>query len=54
MIILFLDNYKKENRVLNINKKILKIKNKSICLSYYKYIHNEIKHLELIINHQFY
>lgn len=53
--ILFLNNYKKDyNRILNINKKILNIKNKSICLSYYKDIYDEIKHLELIINHQFY
>jgi hypothetical protein len=54
-VVLFLNNYKKDyKRVLNINKKILKIKNKSICLSYYKDIYDEIKHLELIINHQFY
>lgn len=54
-VILFLNNYKKEyNRVLNINNKILKIKNKLICLCYYKDVYDEIKHLELIINHQFY
>jgi hypothetical protein len=54
-VILFLNNYKKEyNRVLNINNKILKIKNKSICLSYYKDVYDEIKHLELIINHQYF
>jgi hypothetical protein len=40
-------------RKLNIIKKKLYLKNKTICLSNFEHLYNEIKHIELIINFEF-
>ena len=40
-------------RKLNIITKKLYLKNKTICLSNFENLYNELKHIELIINFEF-
>jgi hypothetical protein len=47
----FLIIYKNNiRRQINIKTKLLELKNKTICLSYYTDLYNELKHIELLIS----